>query len=127
VRALETMQDSAGATIERRSSAAMALPTIDQRIDWASLMASDLSTEGVVSYEVFDPATGSSRLLASAMEGPTMNRLGAYHRTLALSYTICKGAKFEDYTVYATKDSARVMLREDMRGDMISELVRIEP
>lgn len=127
VRALETLQDSTGATIEKRSSAVIAPLTIDQRIDWASLMASDQSMDGVVRYHVFDPTTGSSTLIASATEGPTMNRLGAFHPTIALGYTICKAGKAEDYTVYATRDSARVMLREDMRGNVVSDLVRIEP
>jgi hypothetical protein len=30
-------------------------------------------------------------------------------------------------TVFSTKKSPRTMLREDMRGDIVSELVRVEP
>jgi hypothetical protein len=127
VRARETQQDSTGAIIEKRSSRALQPPTIDQRIDWASLMASDVSENGVYSFQVFDPASGSSTLLASGSRGPTMNRLGGWHATMALSYTICKGEEAEDYTVYATTDSARVMLREEMRGNVVAELVRIDP
>jgi hypothetical protein len=56
-----------------------------------------------------------------------MNRLGGWHATITLSYTICKGEEAEDYTVYATTDSARVMLREEMRGNVVAELVRIDP
>jgi hypothetical protein len=46
--------------------------------------------------------------------------------TIKLDYTICKAGERESYTVYSTRDSPRTMLREDMRGNVVSELVRIE-
>jgi hypothetical protein len=125
--ALEMKYDSAYNPIKERTSAAIHGTTIDQRIDWASLMASDLAVGQSATYTVYDPATGSSQLTASASEGPALASPDGAHATIKLEYTICKAGERESYTVYSTKESPRRMLREDMRGTVVSELVRIEP
>jgi hypothetical protein len=118
--------DSAFNPIKERTAAAIRGTTIDQRIDWASLMASDLTAGQSATYRVFDPATGSSELTASASEGPTLASPDGPRATIKLDYTICKAGERESYTVYSTRESPRTMLREDMRGNVVSELVRIE-
>jgi hypothetical protein len=124
---LATKNDSARGPIEERTSAAVRGTTIDQRIDWASLMASDLVVGQTTAYSVYDPATGSSLLSASASEGPTLASPEGPRATVRLDYTICKAGTRESYTVFSTKESPRRMLREDMRGNIVSELARIEP
>ncbi|HEV7705158.1 MAG TPA: hypothetical protein VGO46_12740 [Gemmatimonadaceae bacterium] len=125
--AVVTRVDSAEHAISDSSAALIRGPTIDQRIDWASLMASDLGEGNSAAYEVYDPATGSSRLTASASSGPTIASPDGPHATIKLDYTICKAGKSESYTVFATKGRERTMLREDLRGDIVAELVRVEP
>jgi hypothetical protein len=125
--AFETKYDSAHNPIKERTSAAIHGTTTDQRIDWASLMASDLAVGQSAAYTVYDPATGSSELTASASEGPTLASPDGPRATIKLDYTICKAETRESYTVFSTKESPRKMLREDMRGNIVSELVRIEP
>ncbi|HMI58042.1 MAG TPA: hypothetical protein VK511_08340, partial [Gemmatimonadaceae bacterium] len=125
--ALVSRYDSAANPIKDSSAAAIRGATIDQRIDWASLMASDLATGRSAAYAVYDPATESSRLTASASDGPTLASPEGPRATIKLNYTICKAGKSESYTVFATKGSRRMMVREDLRGDIVAELVRVEP
>ncbi len=101
--------------------------TVDQRIDWASLMASDLAPGSHGGFAVFDPATGSSRLMAAArsvarLEGP----LGA-RPALRLDYRICKGGEAENYSLYVSTHGPRLMLGEDLRDAEVARLVSIEP
>jgi hypothetical protein len=123
VTAVETSDGQA-----RTSKNAIAAPTVDQRIDWASMMASDLGPGMSSTWRVFDAMTGSSRLFAGAhaiapMDGP-LGRQPA----VRLDYRICKtGKAAETYRVYATRSLPRVMLREDLREDEVSVLVKAEP
>jgi hypothetical protein len=122
-----TRDDSSAHQIEVSSAEAVHGVTIDQRIDWASLMASDLAEGESATYSVYDPGTSSSRLRASASAGPTLSGPEGNRATTKLDYTICKAGKSESYTVFATKGRQRIMLREDLRGDIVAELVRIQP
>jgi hypothetical protein len=125
--ALVSSVDSAANAHKDSSAAAIPGATIDQRIDWASLMASDLGAGKSAAYSVYDPATGSSHLAASASNGPTLASPDGPLATIKLGYAICKAGKSESYTVFATKGSRRMMVREDLRGDIVAELVRVEP
>jgi hypothetical protein len=91
---------------------------IDQRVDWASMMALKASAGGAITVSVFDPSTGFSALLGKVSEA------GA---ELRIDYSICKREHLENYTVYATRATPRYMLREDMPNGLVTRLVRIEP
>jgi hypothetical protein len=60
--------------------------------------------------------------------GTTQQISGAWGDALALrlDYSICKRERLEQYTVYATRETPRYMLREDMPNGLVSELLRIE-
>jgi hypothetical protein len=111
----------------RRSQRRIEIPTVDQRIDWASMMAADLEPGSVAAYHVFDAMTGSSRLLASAGTAPAMDGPLGRQEVVRLDYRICKDGRPEPYTVYATRSLPRVMLREDLRGHEVATLVKVEP
>jgi hypothetical protein len=100
---------------------------IDQRVDWAAMMASTAPAGGTLAVRVFDPSTGSSEMLGKI--GGTQPLSGAWGELTArrLDYTICKRDHLEEYTVYATRETPRYMLREDMPNGLVSELVRVEP
>lgn len=107
---------------------------LDQRVDWAAMMALDVpaSRDGSrrVSVAVFDPSTGVSRMLGEAAEASGARKLtGAPGEALSvpLAYRICKRDHVESYVVHATRDTPRYMLREDMPNGLVSELIRIEP
>jgi hypothetical protein len=96
---------------------------IDQRVDWASMMAAHAPAQGSIAMRVFDPSTGLSDMLGHFGDMQPMNGTPA----LRLDYPICKRKHLEAYTVYATRETPRHMLREDMPNGLVSELIRIEP
>jgi hypothetical protein len=99
---------------------------VDQRVDWAAMMAATAPAGSAISLQVFDPSTGSSPMLGKI--GGTQSMHGAWGDldAVRLDYTICKTDHLEEYTVYATQGTPRYMLREDMPNGLVSELVRIE-
>jgi hypothetical protein len=100
--------------------------TVDQRVDWAAIMAATAPAGSGISLQVFDPSTGSSPMLGKI--GGTQPMRGAWGEldAVRLDYTICKRDHTEEYTVYATRETPRYMLREDMPNGLVSELIRIE-
>jgi hypothetical protein len=100
---------------------------IDQRVDWAAMMASTAPAGGSIAVRVFDPSTGLSEMLGKVGGTRTMSGAWGDLTALRLDYTLCKRDHLEDYTVYATRDVPRYMLREDMPNGLVSELIRVEP
>lgn len=102
--------------------------TVDQRIDWASMMASNLMPGMASGWRVFDAMTGSSALVAKTQAIPVMDGPLGRRAAVRLDYRICKaGRTAESYRVYATRALPRVMLREDLREEEVSVLVKAEP
>lgn len=100
---------------------------VDQRVDWASMMAVKAPPGSSLAVGVYDPSTGSSPMLGKL--GPTQPLEGAWGKTSAvrLDYSLCKREHVENYTVLATAATPRYMLREDMPNGLVSELIRVEP
>jgi len=100
---------------------------LDQRVDWASMMAVKAPPGSSFAVGVFDPTTGSSPMLGKL--GPTQPLEGAWGKASAvrLDYSLCKREHVENYTVFATEATPRTMLREDMPNGLVSELIRVEP
>jgi hypothetical protein len=107
------------AGVTRPVSAAAEGLLLVQRVDWAAMMAAVAPARSSLVVRVFDPATGAS---------PMLGRIGsAQGDSLRLDYTLCKRDHLEAYTVYATRETPRYMLREDMPNGLVSELIRVEP
>jgi hypothetical protein len=100
---------------------------IDQRVDWASMMAATAPAGRSIAMRVFDPSTGLSDMLGKIGGLQPMTGAGGEVLALRLDYTICKRGHVEEYTVYASHETPRFMLREDMPNGLVSELIRIEP
>jgi hypothetical protein len=101
--------------------------TVDQRIDWAAVMAFDFHKGSRFSFNVYDPATGSSEVRARVsprrrIEVPA----GSFH-VLAITYWVKKSTGAERYIVYATTSLPRFMVREDFPDGTSSELVKRMP
>ena len=125
---------------QSRPVAALSMPTLAQFHffdisiqKWDAIIAGEIASPGpTTSAPPISPAptsrSGCSTATAPpASDGPTLPSPDRPRATIKLDYTICKAGKSESYTVFSTKESPRKMLREDMRGDVVSELVRIEP
>ena len=100
---------------------------IDQRVDWASMMAVEAPIGRSVTMRVFDPSSAFSPLLGTVGLAPTMRGAWGEAAAVRFDYSICKRDHVENYTVFATRETPRYMLREDMPNGLVSELVRIEP
>ena len=100
---------------------------LDQRVDWAAVMALKSPPQGSFELQVFDPSTGSSRMLGRIGGGQPLSGAWGEAPALRLDYSIYKVDHVEEYTVYATRDTPRYMLREDMPNGLVAELVRMEP
>ena len=100
---------------------------LDQRVDWAAVMALKSGSQGSIELRVFDPSTGSSRMLGRIGDVQPLRGAWGEAPALRLDYSIHKVDHVEEYTVYATRDTPRYMLREDMPNGLVAELVRMEP
>jgi hypothetical protein len=109
----------------RAVAAALHGQVVDQRVDWAAMMAARFPKGGRATFEVYDPGTGFSRLEASTVPAEPITSVLGRRAAIRLDYTIHKGDRPESYSVYATKSRPRVMLREDMPGGLVSVLVAI--
>ena len=121
---------ASAAPVDRRTRALIIRQTVDQRIDWAAILASGLRPGERLGFDVYDPATGSSHVTAYAESGPIVGSPIGRMPTTRLHYRICKGGQPdepEDYIVHTTLRAPYVMLREDMRSDLVSTLTKVEP
>ena len=101
--------------------------TVDQRIDWATVMAADKQPGESFEFQVYDAKTASSRVHCEVSDAGMMETaLGKVH-ALKLQYTVYKASGTEVYTVYANAEVPRVMLREDLPGKLVSTLVKVMP
>ena len=101
--------------------------TVDQRIDWATVMASDVRSGQSFEFKVYDASTASSRVHCSVDDAGVMDAPGGRVRALRFTYTVYKSTGMEVYTVYASATYPRMMLREDLPGKLTSLLVKAEP
>lgn len=99
---------------------------IDQRVDWAAIMTAN-TVAGSLALRVYDPSTGASAMVGKIAGVHTLHTAGKDIAALRLDYSICKRDHVEQYSVYATSDTPRYMIREDMPNGLVSELIRIDP
>jgi hypothetical protein len=111
--------------LEKAIDASVTNGTIDQRIDWAAILASSLLTGQKFDFKVFDPATGSSPVAAEVTEAKKIQvPAGTYESVLAV-YRIEKTKGTETYKIWASRDLPRLMVREDFPNGMVTELVEV--
>lgn len=101
--------------------------TVDQRIDWATVMTTDKQPGESFEFKVYDAKTASSRASCAVSDAGMMDTpLGAVH-AIKLRYTVYKASGTEVYTVYTSEAFPRAMLREDLPGGLVTTLVGVGP
>ena len=105
-------------------SATIDANTVDQRIDWATVMAIDLRKNRRFGFIVYDPITGSSEVHARVSPPRRLDVQAGSFRVYAVTYSVKKPSGAERYVVYATASLPRFMVREDFPDGTISELVK---
>lgn len=101
--------------------------SVDQRVDWATVMTADVQPGQTFGFNVYDAKTAVSRVSCTVSDvGMMKTALGAVH-AIRLAYTVYKASGTESYAVYTSSAFPRTMLREDLRGGLVIELVKAEP
>jgi hypothetical protein len=103
------------ATIQRQ--------VVDQRVDWAAMMAAQFGKAKSVEFDVYDPGTGFSRLVGTKTDVPPIAGVLGKLPAIRFDYTIHKKDHAEAYSVYGTQVEPRIMLREDMPNGLVALLV----
>ena len=117
--------ESRGASA-RQVAAKLEGQVVDQRVDWAAMMAAQFPEGGRIEFRVFDPSTSMSPLLGSTASAEPIASVLGTSDVIRLDYTIRKADHTESYSVFATREIPRVMIREDMPNELVSVLVAVD-
>lgn len=100
--------------------------TVDQRIDWVAVMSTDKQPGESFDFQVYDAKTGLSRVHCLVSDAGVMDSPAGKVRAIRINYTVHKATGAENYVVYTTAAFPRVMLREELRGNLVSTLIGIQ-
>ena len=98
---------------------------VDQRIDWAAILASDLETGGNIEFNVFDPSSGVSRVTAEVGPSEELRVPAGTFSAVRVDYQIEKLGRTERYRLFVARNLPHMMLREDFSNGVVAELVRV--
>ena len=110
-------------TIRHTVDAQISPDTVDQRIDWATVLASDLKPGAHFRFSVYDPAIGISPVLTQVSPVEQVHVPAGVFNAFRIEYRVEKATGTERYIVFASEQLPRVMLREDFPDGTISELL----
>jgi hypothetical protein len=89
----------------------VAADTVDQRIDWAAVMArKEYIADEVFSFHVYDPGTGNSRVTAVVGRTETTTVPAGAFETVRIVYRIEKNRGTEMYEVFVNQKIPRFMV-----------------
>ena len=98
--------------------------TVDQRIDWAAVMAFKEYIAGQeFRFHVYDPGTGKSLVSVRIGERETTAVPAGSFETVHISYRIDKRSGAETYEVFVTKQAPRFLVKEKFPNASVTELV----
>jgi hypothetical protein len=99
---------------------------VDQRIDWAAVMALKEYVEGQkFQFRVYDPGTGNSLVSVRIGETQTIAVPAGSFETVRVSYRIDKRGHTETYEVFVTKQAPHFQVKEKFPNGSVSELVEL--
>ena len=99
--------------------------TVDQRIDWAAVMAQDLVPGREFEFHVFDPGTGVSRVTGHIAGSETVSVPAGTFEAVRIVYRIEKARGTEVYQILTNRDGPRMALKEEFPNGAVSELVQV--
>jgi hypothetical protein len=106
----------------------VAADTVDQRIDWAAVMArKDYDADGRFTFHVYDPSAGNSRVLAEVRGLETTTVPAGSFKTVRVVYRIEKNRGTEIYEVLIQKESPRALVKELFPNGAVTELLEMKP
>jgi hypothetical protein len=99
--------------------------TVDQRIDWAAVLAGDLGTGKRFEFNVYDPGTGVSRVTGLVGSLEQVRVAAGTFRAYRIIYQMEKAGRTEHYQMLASQDLPHVMLGEEFPNGVTTELTQI--
>jgi hypothetical protein len=100
---------------------------VDQRIDWAAVMAHDLAPRREFHFAVYDPSTGVSPVTVTVGPVERVEVPAGTFDAYRITYRIAKKTGTEQYQVLATRELPRMMLREIFPDGVTSDLTDVTP
>lgn len=99
---------------------------IDQRIDWAAVMARELAAGEQFEFMVYDPSIGISRATAQVGAVERLQVPAGTFDVYPITYRIAKSTGTEEYHAFATRDEPRMLVRETFPDGEVSDLVEVK-
>jgi len=99
--------------------------TVDQRIDWAAVLATNLETGQQFEFNVYDPGTGVRLVLGQVRDLEQIKVPAGTFRAYRIVYQMEKSGRTEYYQLFASQKSPHMMIREEFPNGVISELVQV--
>jgi hypothetical protein len=100
--------------------------SVDQRIDWAAVMALKEYVEGhEFQFRVYDPGAGNSVVSVRIGKSETTAVPAGSFETVHLSYRIDKRSGAETYEVFVTRQAPRFLVKEKFPNGSLTELVEL--
>jgi hypothetical protein len=110
--------------IDRRIGEEIAVDTVDQRIDWAAVMALKSYKESeTFTFHVYDPKDGNSRIVATVKGMETIHTRAGTFRVIRILYTTEKASGAQTFEVFINEQIPRFLVKEVFPWGMTSELV----
>jgi hypothetical protein len=110
--------------IDRRIGEEIAVDTVDQRIDWAAVMALKSYTESeTFSFHVYDPKDGNSRIIATVKGKETIHTKAGEFHVVRILYTTEKASGAQTFEVFINEQVPRFLVKEVFPWGMTSELI----
>jgi hypothetical protein len=116
-----------GAEVTEAVSAAVPADIVDQRVDWAALMSAPLAAGQRLSFTVYDPWSGLSRVDARVESGGQTRVPAGSFETFLVVYRIddrVRGA--HEFRAWVSEATPRFLVRELFPNGSVTELARIE-
>jgi hypothetical protein len=114
--------------VERRVDDPIAADTVDQRIDWAAVMAAKSANPGEeLRFHVYDPGTGHSPVEARVLGLETTTVPAGTFETARIRYRIEKNRGAESYEVLVRMAIPRFLVKEQFPNGAVTELVEAKP
>ena len=110
---------------KRWVDAALPANTVDQRIDWAAVLASDLEPGQKFEFNVYDPGMGISRVTAQVGSLERVQVPAGSFDAYKVIYRIEEAGGTEQYQVLASRETPRVLVREEFPNGSVDELTKM--
>ena len=110
--------------VDRHIDEDIAADTVDQRIDWAAVMARKSYKElETFTFHVYDPKDGNSRIVATVERRERIHTRAGEFGVIRILYRTEKAGGAQTFEVYITEQAPRFLVKEVFPWGMTSELV----